>query len=81
MIIVQKEQKFKRVRGANFPFSFGDYIAKALLGSMDPMVSISSYLNYYVYLELSVFLGSIQWTNNRNQKKLFNYIDRIISFM
>ena len=25
-----------RSRGANFPFSFGDYIVKALLGSVDP---------------------------------------------
>ncbi len=26
----------QKVRGANFPFSFGDYIVKALLGSIDP---------------------------------------------
>ncbi len=26
----------QRARGPNFPFSFGDYIVKALLGSMDP---------------------------------------------
>jgi hypothetical protein len=28
--------EIQRVRGANFPFSFGDYIVKALLGSIDP---------------------------------------------
>jgi hypothetical protein len=28
--------EIQRIRGANFPFSFGDYIVKALLGSIDP---------------------------------------------
>jgi len=28
--------EIQRARGANFPFSFGDYIVKALLGSIDP---------------------------------------------
>ena len=28
--------EIQRVRGPNFPFSFGDYIVKALLGSIDP---------------------------------------------
>jgi len=26
----------QRTRGGNFPFSFGDYIVKSLLGSIDP---------------------------------------------
>ena len=28
--------EIQRTRGANFPFSFGDYIVKSLLGSIDP---------------------------------------------
>ena len=28
--------EIQRNRGPTFPFSFGDYIVKALLGSMDP---------------------------------------------
>lgn len=28
--------EIQRTRGNNFPFSFGDYIVKALLGSIDP---------------------------------------------
>ena len=31
-----EKAEVQRVRGPNFPFSFGDYIAKALLGCMDP---------------------------------------------
>lgn len=31
-----ERDEIQRIRGKNFPFSFGDYIAKALLGSMDP---------------------------------------------
>jgi len=26
----------QRTRGGNFPFSFGDYIVKSLLGAIDP---------------------------------------------
>ena len=28
--------EIQRTRGGNFPFSFGDYIVKSLLGSIDP---------------------------------------------
>lgn len=31
-----EKAEIQRNRGANFPFSFGDYIVKAMLGAIDP---------------------------------------------
>ncbi|CAF1135857.1 unnamed protein product [Adineta ricciae] len=33
-----EREEIRRTRGPNFPFSFGDYVAKALLGSVDPQM-------------------------------------------
>ena len=33
---VSEQAEVEKSRGKNFPFSFGDYIVKALLGSIDP---------------------------------------------
>jgi hypothetical protein len=45
--------EIQRVRGPNFPFSYGDYIAKAILGSVDPWsvyLFIQIIINLYNYL-------------------------------
>jgi hypothetical protein len=39
-----------RTRGPNFPFSFGDYIVKALLGSMDPWYVLRSSSSCNIHL-------------------------------
>lgn len=31
-----EREEVRRNKGYNFPFSFGDYVAKALLGAVDP---------------------------------------------
>ncbi|CAF1055146.1 unnamed protein product [Rotaria sp. Silwood1] len=33
-----EREKIRRFRGANYPFSLGDYITKALIGGIDPEI-------------------------------------------
>jgi len=33
-----EREEIRRVKGYNFPFSFGDYVVKALLGAVDPQI-------------------------------------------
>ena len=63
-----------RTRGANFPFSYGDYIVKSLLGSSDPWsVMFSSFeITRNVLVRFSI-LGSILWMSTSEQLA----IDRI----
>ncbi|CAF1651012.1 unnamed protein product, partial [Didymodactylos carnosus] len=39
----------QRVRGNNFSFSYGDYIAKAILGPVDPWLVSSCEMNHHHY--------------------------------
>ena len=54
--------EIQRTRGANFPFSYGDYIVKSLLGSSDPwsVVPSSHSMRGNVLGYISI-LGSILW--------------------
>jgi hypothetical protein len=35
-----EREEIRRIRGLNFPFSFGDYVAKALLGAVDSQMDL-----------------------------------------
>ncbi|CAM4772508.1 unnamed protein product [Rotaria magnacalcarata] len=35
-----EREEVRRTRGYNYPFSFGDYVAKALLGAVDPQMDL-----------------------------------------
>ncbi|CAF0865944.1 unnamed protein product [Rotaria sordida] len=35
-----EREEVRRIRGNNYPFSFGDYVAKALLGAVDPQMDL-----------------------------------------
>lgn len=45
----------QRVRGQNFPFSFGDFIVKALLGSIDPWYRLLVFIYYILYMMIGLF--------------------------
>ena len=48
-----EREEIRRTRGYNYPFSFGDYVAKALLGAIDPQMdqldegAMNNYNNNY----------------------------------
>lgn len=48
-----ERQKIRRFRGANYPFSLGDYIAKTLIGATDPEIDILNEPNQANIQELS----------------------------
>ena len=33
---ISERKEVKAARGSNYPFSFGDYVVKSLIGSIDP---------------------------------------------
>ena len=42
-----EKAEIQRNRGPTFPFSFGDYIVKALLGSLDPWCVINTSIEIF----------------------------------
>ena len=52
--------EIQRVRGANFPFSFGDYIVKSLFRFYRSLVNLS-FILYLIIKKIVLILGLMHW--------------------